>query len=557
MSTEIYDIELTKLSEKKHKNKTFKLVSVMNTTIDTETRAYRLLFKDIGSNMYLIEYLAPELLFNFSVGAYYKDSYLTNDKPDGNYKEIFLSGSRYQNGKIRDFMEDDEFDFNHKIKSNGGVTDFSNEIKDQYCIAYKVDGETVILPSYLIGEKFFFVSTNMRRRIFDSQPERLYEKIEYENDKPIVYLKPGVAFADAPYLAHIHQYKYASDRWQAIRNSLNKEQYERSGSVWHVPLNITLPFKNIIKMSVRYSQLPNNKILIHEIFDHENFFSFTNIEIVTSGKEGEETNDPRQVVPKTNRRKKKKLTDTRPDIRNTYAGIRNKVEEKMLKYQGVEIEHTVKKDKETPKMPTSTENSKESTNVSSLSPIAGGDEGTSHLNANKDNDDEKKTKREPNKCKTLFMRQHFEQIYRALAGINEVKAPQKYTDNIYPKRIGVKKCNLKETYGKKCDHRRKWHYFNFIYNDKYIAVIDLDQNGLSNGSSVFIFKSLKSIRENDINQLLRDYAGNKKIKDMKKSFKSKGITLITKKHKCPEKKGHARIWAFGLLGNLQNEDNNE
>lgn len=552
MSTEIYNIELPKLSSEQHKNKTFKLISVMNTTIDTETRSYRLLFRDIGSKMYSIEHLPPELLFSFSAGKYYKNSYETNDKPDGEIKEILLSGEElhYRVGKISDFIKDDEYDFDHKIDFGRDIKDFSSEMKGQYCIAYISKGEMVILPSYLIGEKFFFVSTNMRRRIFDSQPERLYEKIEYENDKPTIYLKPGVAFADAPYLVHSHQYQHARDKWQAVRNNLNKEYYARNSQLTHVPLKITPPFKNKIKMQVRYSQLPNNKILVHEIYGHEKFFTFTDIEIVTSGSDGEKTDNPRYSIPKENRGKEKKLTDKRPNSSNTYAGIRNKVEEENLLYQEVNVVHRVEIEKDNPKTPTTTENSNETTDVSSLDPVSGGDEGTSHLNANQEKDLEKQEKKEPNKCKTLFTRQHFEEIYKVLSDEDDVTGLQKHLDQKYPRRIGVTKCNIKETYDKNCANRRSWHQISFFYNKNYLEIIDLDQKGLASGSSVFVMKSLNPISERDIRQLLIDYANNKKIKDIKAKFQSRGIAFIPKKHKCPDVKKHAETWVYNLLNTI-------
>ena len=547
----IYDIELPKLSDEKHKKKTFKLVSVMDMTTGRESHFYRLLFKHVDSSMYIIEELPLELLFKFPTGAYYKNSYMTKDKPDGENKEVLLSGTHYNIGKISDFIEDDEFNFDHKIvNSNGRVIDFSAEIKDQYCIAYKNGGETVILPSYLIGEKFFFISTNMRRRIFDSQPEKLYEKIEYKYGFPIIYLKSGVAFADAPYLVHNHMYKHASESWHAIRNELNREIYARPADAWHIPLKITLPFKNIIKMFVRYNQLPNNKILIHEILDHESFFSFSNIKIVTSGKDEEDAENGRNI-PTKNRRKKKRLNQKPPNRHNTFAGIRNKVEEGNLKYQGIEIEHIVENDKDRKSTPTSTENSDESTNVSSLSPISGGDEGTSPLNATKDDETEEKNKKVSNRCTTLFRLEHFKQIFKLLSNTEDVYDPILFTDKLYPWRVGIEKCNLKETYDRECRHRRKWYYFSFLYKNNYIVVIDLDQEGLNNGSSIFVMKSLEPIYESDIAQLLRNYAKGEKLQNMKDTFKAKKITLITKRHKCPNKKDHEKIWGKALLKSIK------
>lgn len=548
MSTEIYDIELPKLSSEKHDDKTFKLVAIMDMTINTEKRFYRLLFKHIDSPMYIIEEVAPELLFSFSTGSYYKNSYPVKDKVDGEFKEIPLSGSHYNIVRIRDFIKDDEFDFDHKITMPDGIRNFANEIKDQYCIVYKVGHETVILPCHLIGEKFFFVSTNLRRRIFDSRPEKLYESINYENGKPIIRLKAGVAVADGSYLVHFHQHKYANDSWHSILDSLNRELYESASGAWHVPLKIPLPFKNRINISVRYSQLPNNKILIHEIEDHESFFSFSNIKVITPGRnDDEDREEPRQVIPQKNRRKNKKLNQKPPSSHNTYAGIRNKIEETRLKYNGVVVEHEVENDNEKTNVSKTTEHSNESTNISSLSPVYGGDENTSHLNANQDNDFEKKNKKKSNKCQTLFTRNHFEQIYNTFSDNDDIKNLQLYTDEIYPKRIGVENCNLKETYDKNCNNRRRWHYMSFMYKKKYIVIIDLDQNGLPNGSSFFVLWALNPIYKSNINQLLKDYASKKTIKAMKIIFKSKGITFIPRNHKCPNMKGHAKIWGHNLL----------
>mgnify|MGYP006921604899 CR=1 FL=1 len=238
-----------------------------------------------------------------------------------------------------------------------------------------------------------------------------------------------------------------------------------------------------------------------------------------------------------------------PSSRNTYAGIRNKVEESKLNYQGVAIEHAIERTKEPPSTPTITKNSGKATELSSLTPQAGGDEGTSHLNANQEEKNKEEKKKDSNRCITPFTREHFLQIFNALSDEEDVEDAKKYMDNKYPVRVD-KSCNLKETYDKNCKNRRKWHCFSFIYNDKHHTVVDLDQTGLNSGSSIFVFTSSDPIGSGDINQLLRDYAGNKTLQKIKDEFNAKSIVLTARKHKCPNKKGHAKSWIETLLKSL-------
>jgi hypothetical protein len=554
MSFEIYDIELPKLSNDANHWKTFELIHVLDMLVKGDMRYYRLLFKEIKTGMYIIEEIAPELLFQFSTGKFYRDSYLTEDAPLGQKKEILLSGNpdEYKIFHMDDIINDNSF-YDHWFRVNNDIVSFSNEIKSQYCIVYKYKNETIVLPAYLAGLKFFFVSTNLRRRIFDSRPENLYFSIEDEQNKvPIIKLKPGVAFSDGAYLIHYAQSQHARKSWKNILDAFNSELRNSPPRTWHIPLKITLPFIKKIKMLVRYSRLPNNTILIHEIMDHESFFSFKSMKIIMQGREDEVS---RVTITKKNRRKKRRMNKKSPNSSNTYAGIRNRVEEQIQKYQDIKIEYITEETKHSSGDSSLYLESNESTELSSVDPKGEGDDGTSHLNVNQG--DKKKPKSQTNRCKKIFTLDNFQKIYQLIAKEEGVVSPSLFVRNRYPYRADRGKCNIKEVYDiKRCKNRRMWHYFRFIYKDKHIVVMDIDQQGLSTGSSFFVLYATRIIKDCVLSQLLCDYAGGKKIRELQEEFVGEEITFSVKRHKCPSINNHEKIWMFNLLIYLKNSIKN-
>ena len=339
-------LKLEKLSSEKHKNRVFKLIWVLDINHDLKggyDTTFNCLFQEENGSYYLVEKIPPELLMDYAVGCYYKNSRKLKKRDcDGQIYHIKISSPENNHPvKISSVISDNEYDFDHNFEISDKKIDYSITIKKQFCQVFDdiLNNQKVVIPSFLIGARYFFTSTVMRKRIFDSRLSRLYWEIRKDENRnlPVISLKSGIAYSDAPYIVFYATNDYAKIAWNSISNSTRQKTYTSPHpSLTKLPIKCRLPILGEHNMIVRGVKVPSpqgDKLLVYEIVDEDNFFGFDEIVIKTDKKQAD--NRPLKFQLKASDKVTNKLTDRRPSSKSSIAGIRAEYEREIVISRGI------------------------------------------------------------------------------------------------------------------------------------------------------------------------------------------------------------------------------
>ena len=326
-------LKLEKLSSEKHKNRVFKLIWVLDLNHDLRgsyDTTFNCLFQEENGSYYLVEKIQPELLMDYTVGCYYKDSRKLKKRDcDGQIYHIKIKSSPDNHPvKISSVISDNEYDFDHGFEVSDKKIDYSITIKKQFCQVFDdiLNNQKVIIPSFLIGARYFFTSTVMRKRIFDSKLANLYWEIRKDENKnlPVIRLKSGIAYSDAPYIFFYATNDYAQKAWHSILNGARAKAYSKTFDfASKLPVRCRLPVlgeHNMVVRGFKISSAQSVKLLVYEILEEDNFFGFDEIIIETVKRNTENT--PLKFQLKASNKVTNKLTDRLPSSKSSIAADR-------------------------------------------------------------------------------------------------------------------------------------------------------------------------------------------------------------------------------------------
>ena len=354
----------------------------------------------------------------------------------------------------------------------------------------------------------------MRKRIFDSRLSRLYWEIRKDENRnlPVISLKSGIAYSDAPYIVFYATNDYAKIAWNSISNSIRQKTYTSPHpSLTKLPIKCRFPILGEHNMIVRGVKIPSpqgDKLLVYEIVDEDNFFGFDEIVIKTDKKQAD--NKPLKFQLKASDKVTNKLTDRRPSSKSSIAGIRAEYEREIVISRGIrfifEKEIT---DEEINSMPVYV-SSEEEEDLSFGDP-SGEQKGIKPARLSRDTEAKKDKERHQ---KDLFTFDDFLEMVSYLKEYPEVTEFRIGEKHYVPRRKGRKrwnKCNQKESYDGNCKNRRKYLHVDFRFKDLNVSIIELDQRGLTNGSYIFVLASKKEITEYHRNLILGLYVKSEKM----------------------------------------------
>ncbi len=351
----------------------FELLWVMDMNAYAPENYYRVLFRN-DRGMYKVEHLYPEVLSYHSKDSYYRNGRKVKEPSlQGESKEILLLSSDVK--AIKKISEAiDKSEFTHGFSGN----DFTDEIGRQYCVEVENRADRFIFPCWTIGVAFYFTSTVMRKRIFDSKLEGMFERFA-NGDTPAIKLKSGTNNSDAPHLIRFITNGNANKQWFAIKNNLLVEKKRIKG--WALPLKIDFPVKDPLEITVRGRKVKYGKeeiFLVCEIVEIWGGFNFKSYKIIRESRSGKEVEIKKwitKILPRNrgimSGGKRKPSSLNAPVAIDDHVGEVNKDIEGMLTITEYE-------DKKGDHEEVLYEHEKEATSVSFAEPAANGDQNLSH-----------------------------------------------------------------------------------------------------------------------------------------------------------------------------------
>ena len=265
----ISDLKFSKLGSDKYKDVKFKLHFITDISTKPGENYYNAIFKSqkARADFDITEEIPPELLGYYVIGTIYQHG----KRIDKNKNlEILPIKFPLSDGKILKIKEINEAT-NHSV--SGKNKKYIRSMENQYAYLGRLDEYYVIIPCHVIGSAFYFTSTTMRQRIFDSKIEALYHETGIDKIKgyPYVILKQNVPDSDAVFVYFYATNESASLKWHAIRNNLyaEKKAYDdRKAFSGFVPLKIDFPIEGSFNMyALTLKDDPSKRIFVYKILN--------------------------------------------------------------------------------------------------------------------------------------------------------------------------------------------------------------------------------------------------------------------------------------------------
>lgn len=512
-----------------------------------EHNRFRVLLKDIDTGMYLTESILPERLVHYTVGSHYKDSLPYKYIPSEGETIRITVESKGNNliQKIGSVITDDEYDLRHSFKGEK-LVDYTKDNKQQFCVILENKRQTVIFPCTLIGANYYFLSTPMREHLFSQDLKGMCESVEFdpEKKKAVIKLKPWAADYTAPYIARFATDEFAKKRWHAVYSSIRSRQ--NKNNISYIPIIADFPVRQIIDMEIRGFRFNDSvsgrgKILVFDIIKENSSFGFNKLDIVSTGREGSSTSG-NETVDGSSCTTTDWLVNRTPSSTLSPAIIIEKLRKMNINVAKMKItkHYLPGKGREV-----IIQNQEGSVDPSVSAPETEGSKDARHAHLeHKTAEEEQKDKKE------AFTLVYFTQMMEKLKAIDGVGNLQINGPLSMPvKYQGERIFSLREVYNKGSSNKREYLYIIFKYGDHSVCLIEIDHRNLSNSPATYclVSKGNYDFAQDDVDEVLKPYVGDEKIKDIADKIRKKGFDFISKKHPAKKEENYYMRWCKELL----------
>ena len=533
------ELKLSKITDARYKDVKFKLHYIADISTKPGENRYHAIFRSIKArtDFDLTEEIPPELLSYYVIGTFYRNG----KRLPNEYLGLEPIKFPLADGEILKIKEINEIT-KHKIPAD--AKKYIKLIENQYAYFGRIDGYSVIIPCHVIGSAFYFTSTTMRKRIFDSKIESLYYKTGFDDIKgyPYIILKTGVPDSDAAFAYFYAVNKEARLKWHSIKNNLYLEKKaldDKKAFSGFVPLKIDFHIEGKFEIfAITLKDEASKRIFVYKILNAESLvYNYDKIIIRRYSKDtnkefDETTRDIMQnPIYRTKTKKTGIISNEAPSYRNSIKIIEDDGEDDFF---GIEkIKEIINKD--------DNELDKEKGNINFVSGKEAKDLSFSQLR------DVRNSNTRPAETKKA------EQDYFSLDDFKELAKTfkEKYDEFIekdcfiiseptkLPVRKGKKRLNIKESYDGR--NLRKYITARFVFTGgeahKNVLLIELDQKYSGKGFSTYILIGENIITAAQKTDFLRRYLLNMNLDNIENYLSTQDIGLVRKKHPDKSYKG--------------------
>ena len=545
-------LKLPKLSNDAYKDVKFRLQYITDISTKPGENYYNAIFESIKAiaDFDIKEKIYPELLNYYVVGTIYR-----HGKRIDKNKNLELLPIKFPllDGKILKVKEINKITGRNINKDN---QKYAYLIENQYAYLGRLDEYSVIIPCHVIGSAFYFTSTTMRERIFDSKIKALYHEtgIDKEKGYPYVLLKTGVPDSDAAFVYFYANNKYASLKWHSIRNNMYAEKKsleanKRFSSL--VPLKIDFPIQGSFYIDVlALKDEASKRIFVYKILNAESLV-YNSEKIIIKRYRHKDIEEnmldvPQNIVYRTKTKETSFLSNKAPSYKNSIKIIEDDSGDEF--FGAEKIKEIINKD--------DNKLDRGKGNINFVSGKEAKDLSFSQLR------DSRNSNIRPAETKKS------EQDYFSLEDFKELikTFKEKYDEFIekdsfiiseqtkLPVRKGKKRLNNKEGYDGR--NIREYIATRFVFAGdgvgKNVLLIELDQKNSDKGFSTYILIGENIITAMQEMDFLRRYLLNVNLDNIENYFKIQDIIFIRKKHPDKgEKDKSFKAWCEDLFKKLK------
>lgn len=256
-------------------NTSYEIIFVLDIDYSEYPYYYKVLIKDIETNFYTTILIPPELLrYRYKIGNIYKGNKIIGKNTIVKSATFTIDTSaELQIKNLKEVIS--ESDLN--LVSNDYLKHFYLK---QNCYSFEFDDFQLIIPCYTIANRFYFLSSSMKKAVFVNSLSSLCEEKKFYKDGNSVFIsvRSTAAKRDYPFICRFLENNDAKINFSYFINQKSSQEKTKPFG----QIKAIFPTKESFEIDASYvilNNLPKPKILVLDIFNDSSSFNFTKIHV--------------------------------------------------------------------------------------------------------------------------------------------------------------------------------------------------------------------------------------------------------------------------------------
>lgn len=283
-------------------NTSYEIIFVLDIDYSKYPYYYLVLVKDIKTNFYTTILIPPELLrYRYKIGNVYK-----GNKTIGKNTLIDTATFTIDTSSILQIVTLKNV-INESDLNLVNYEYFNRFYLKQYCYSFEFNNFQLIIPSFTIANRFYFLSSSMKKAIFINSLSSLCEDKKFTkiDDTLFITMRSIAAKRDYPFICRFLENNDSEKNLvyfieQKTNQDITKKPFGQ--------IKAKFPTKEEFEIDVSYivlSNSPKPKILVLDIFNDSSSFNFNKIHVNKFTSKSAQSSIEINIA--TNRRFKKKI----------------------------------------------------------------------------------------------------------------------------------------------------------------------------------------------------------------------------------------------------------
>lgn len=258
-----------------HPSNSYEIIFVLDIDYSVYPYFYKVLVKDIQTNFYTTILIPPELLrYRYKIGNIYKGSKIIGRNTTVKSATFTIdTTNKLKIQTLKDLIN--ESDLN--LVSYDYLKKFYLK---QCCYLFDFDNFQLIIPSYTIANRFYFLSSSMKKAVFDNSLSSLCEDKKFYKDGDTVFIsvRSSAAKRDYPFICRFLENSDSKNNLSYFINQKSSQDKDKPFG----QIKANFPTKENFEIDASYIVLSNSskpKILVLDIFNDSSSFNFTKIHV--------------------------------------------------------------------------------------------------------------------------------------------------------------------------------------------------------------------------------------------------------------------------------------
>ena len=256
-------------------NTSYEIVFVLDIDYSEYPYYYKVLVKDIKIDFYTTILIPPELLrYRYKIGNIYKGNKIIGKNTVVKSATFTIDTSaELQIQNLKEVINESDLNLvNYDYLKHFYLK--------QNCYSFEFDDFQLIIPCYTIANRFYFLSSSMKKAVFNNSLSSLCEDTNFYKNGNTVFIsvRSTAAKRDYPFICRFLENNDSKNNFSYFINQ--KSSQEKAKPFGQIKANFPTNEKFEIDTSyIVLNNTPKPKILVIDIFNDSSSFNFTKIHV--------------------------------------------------------------------------------------------------------------------------------------------------------------------------------------------------------------------------------------------------------------------------------------